>query len=66
MIVVVVVVKMISTWTEAMSAAVLSTRYWFFTTAFFNLNDCFFKILFECFFINCILCQQTSVGITLG
>ena len=42
------------TWTEAMSAAVLSTRLWFFT-AFFNLNDCFFKILFECFFISCIL-----------
>ena len=37
-----------------MSAAVLSTRLWFFT-AFFSLNDCFFKILFECFFISCIL-----------
>jgi len=37
-----------------MSAAVLSTNR-FLTTAFFNLSDCFFSILFECFFISCIL-----------
>ena len=43
-----------STWTDAMSAAVLSTNR-FLTTAFFNLSDCFFSILFECFFISCIL-----------
>ena len=51
---VVVMAMMKSTWTDAMSAAVLSTRR-FFTTAFFSLSDCFFKILFECFFISCIL-----------
>ena len=61
MVVMMVMVQMIklmvmvrSTWTDAMSAAVLSTRR-FFTTAFFSLSDCFFKILFECFFISCIL-----------
>ena len=43
-----------STWTDAMSAAVLSTNR-FLTTAFFSLSDCFFSILFECFFISCIL-----------